>query len=281
MLRHTHLLQFTSWALAATMGLSPSLQAATCKISTTANPTVYTTIQSAIEVSQCTTIKVPDGVFKENLIINRSLNLIGNGPNSTIVDGGQKARVVTINSGTVSLQGLAIQNGIAKYGGGGGGILNQGTLTVQQCSITGNQADPNTGSGGGINNTGSLQVLNTLLSGNMSATSGGGIFTEGVNVLVQNSSIMNNSSGSGAGGGIYVSSGQMILDGSFVSGNTAHAGGGIFQNNVSTVTLRNHSLISGNNAVTGGGNAHITGTTLTNDPTSRVINNRPDDVVQY
>lgn len=292
MLKPTRALSFTPWLLAVTMGLSPVLQAATCKISTTANPTAYPTIQSAIDTPQCTTIKVPDGIFKENLVINRNLALMGNGPTSTIVDGGQMERVVYVVGGTVTLQGLAIQNGIA-LNFGGGGILNQGTLTVQQCTITSNRAGPGAGVGGGIvNNGGSLQVLNTLLSGNVADANGGGIYALGNNnpVSILNSTIVGNSSGVGGvgfGGGIYMDSGQLILDSSFLSGNAANnSGGGIYQNHQASVTLRNHSLISGNHAtldsaISGGGIFYLAIATLTIDPTSHVINNIPDDVFKF
>ena len=56
-------------------------------------------------------------------------------------------------------------------GGEGGGILNGGTLTVSNSTLSGNSAGLD---GGGIHNGGTLTVSGSTLSGN-SASYGGGI----------------------------------------------------------------------------------------------------------
>jgi hypothetical protein len=60
----------------------------------------------------------------------------------------------------------------------GGGIFNNGTLTVTNATISGNSAH---GGGGGILNTGegTASVVNSTISGNFASAEGGGISNEG------------------------------------------------------------------------------------------------------
>jgi hypothetical protein len=83
---------------------------------------------------------------------------------------------------TVTISGLTISNGESGSDGFGGGILNDhATLTVSNCTLSGNSAGFG---GGGIFNFGggfgsaTLTINNSTLSGN-SASSGGGIYNDG------------------------------------------------------------------------------------------------------
>ena len=93
-------------------------------------------------------------------------------------------RIFTVAAGIeVSISGLTITGG---SGGGifssgifssGGGIANAGTLTLTDCTLSGNSATGignGNGSGGGISNTGTLALTDCTLSGN-TAIAGGGI----------------------------------------------------------------------------------------------------------
>ena len=78
------------------------------------------------------------------------------------MNAGKLNRVFQINAGfTVSLSGLTISDGSAN--GNGGGILNNGALTVAGCHITGCTAS---GFGGGIQNTGALTLAGSTVSNN-------------------------------------------------------------------------------------------------------------------
>ena len=80
---------------------------------------------------------------------------------------------------TAAFSRLTISNGRAPFEDGaalgGGGILNAGTLTLTDCTISGNttnQSDvPNiiSGDGGGINNAGTLTMAGCTVSNNTSA----------------------------------------------------------------------------------------------------------------
>jgi len=102
---------------------------------------------------------------------------------------------IKIDAGAVvTLAHSAVLTSTATFGGG---IYNQGTLTVQNSSLAGDSADWD---GGGIYNQGTLTVQNSTLAGN-SATGGGGIYNLGT-LTVQNSTLAGNSADS-SGGGIY------------------------------------------------------------------------------
>jgi uncharacterized repeat protein (TIGR01451 family) len=168
---------------------------------------------------------------------------------SVTVSGNNTVKIFNINPGvTVNLTNLTIVNG-NYFGGWGGGIENYyGTLTVTNCTITGNSA----WFGGGIHNDhGTLTVTNSTITGNSaSGGGGGGIYTGSGTLTVKNSSISSNSSYSG--GGIYNDLGTLNVDNSTISANLATNYGGGISNNIGLLSVTN-STISGNNAANGGG----------------------------
>ena len=155
--------------------------------------------------------------------------------------------IFSVDSGkTVTISGLTITGGI----GTGGGIWNDNaTLTVNDCTISGNSA------GVGIFNFGkpgpaTMTINNSTISGN-SGDIGGGISNNGntggsATLTVTNSTISGNSAI--LGGGIYNSGGAggsvtLTVTNSTISGNSADiSGGGIF-NDGGTLNL-NSSIVA-------------------------------------
>lgn len=73
----------------------------------------YTSIQDAIDnASDGDTVFVFSGVYYENVIINKSINLIGEDKSTTIIDGSKKDSVIILSpsSNYVNLTGFTIQN---------------------------------------------------------------------------------------------------------------------------------------------------------------------------
>ena len=147
------------------------------------------------------------------------------GPTSGVgvtVNGGGANTVFIVDTGvTASISRLTIANG---HGGSGGGILNNGTLTV----------------------------TNTTFAGNVAPNSGGGIFNNGGTLHVTNSTFSGNSAPGNDGGGIvnFGGGGTVTVTNSTFTGNSAARGGGI-QNLGSTVTLTN-TIVAGNSATSSG-----------------------------
>ncbi len=153
-----------------------------------------------------------------NANLGVSLRIEGNGHtvNGQNISG---VRPFTIVSGTiVTMQAITITRG--NVASSGGGIRNEGTLSVVNSTISHNTASNH---GGGIYNDGTLSVVNSTISHNTAYIGGGGIFSFSMASVV-NSTISDNTSD--YGGGIY-NEDTLTIHNSTISGNTATNGGGI------------------------------------------------------
>ncbi len=254
-------------ALALSPAFVPGAQAASCHVPSSA----YSTIKAAVNDPTCATINVAAGSYAENVQINRSVTIRGDGQDTTIVDGTHTDRVFTITSGTVTIKGVTITNGVGSSSPfSGGGILIQGTtLSVENSTLSGNSAD--LGGGGIMNIGGTLSVSNSRFSENSGGGgSGGGISNNFGTLSVKNSTFSANSANNGGG---ITNSGTMGVSNSTFSGNSAgQRGGGI--RNGGTLSVRN-STLSGNSAGFSGGGIDNSGAmTLTR---VTFANNQPDD----
>ena len=213
------------------------------------------TIGHAISLaSSGDSVKVAAATYKENLTIGINLKIVGASVKTTIIDGGRAGTVVAVASGAdVTLLDLTIRNGLersTRYGGGG--IYNQGKLTIGRSTISGNEVDVSrflSRGGGGIYNRGKLTIGGSTISGNRVTTpyngsgvaQGGGIFNAGT-VSLNDSTVSGNSATQFGdqncvmtyGGGIFVQGGTLTLNNSTLSGNYALGcegvgyGGGIY-----------------------------------------------------
>ena len=175
------------------------------------------------------------------------------------VSGGDVSRVFQVDPGvTASISGMTITGGSTS--GFGGGLLNYGTATLTNCTVSDNSAS----SGGGLSNYGSASLVNCTVSDNKAVTGvnnkGGGLANDGTLTLTS-STISGNVAKGGSfvqGGGVY-NSGDVTLTGVTVSGNSATGGsssdlGGGLNNNDGVMILVN-STVSGNSTVGGSSNA--------------------------
>ena len=230
--------------------------------------------------------------------VSGNVTIVSLGTEKLTIDANQKSRIFTIGTDAmVGLGGLEITNGKeAEYDVyNGGGIYNRGHLTLVACSITENQAHIY---GGGIYNfLGTLTLSNCTISGNTTSSDssrGGGIYNTGGTVTITNCTISENSAdiygggicnaGSSStltvtnctisknkasnGGGICNTSNDctLAITNCMVSGNYSDSyGGGIYNTGKSTLAITN-STISGNEAsIDNGGIYNINGTLLLNN----------------
>ena len=163
-----------------------------------------------------------DAAQTGDLDITSNISFIGASPQTTFINADSLDRVFHVLAGaTVSMTMIDIQEGYVSPGNGGG-ILNEGDLTITYCIIEDNHAklvngNPfSLGYGGGISNEGTLNMTNSTIASN---TSKGGRGVNGLN---------------GGGGG----------------GSTPGFGGGIFNGATGTATLENIT-VSGNSAFGG------------------------------
>ncbi|MFI5459371.1 MAG: choice-of-anchor Q domain-containing protein [Isosphaerales bacterium] len=183
----------------------------------------------------------------------------GPGANALTVSGNHTVNVFSVDGNTAAtISGLTISGGTdsnAFLGGaaGGGGIFNNGTLTVRACVVSGNSA-PNSANGGGIMNQNILTVADSKIEGNNGAINGGGILNDWV-MTVSDSEIDSNSAdypgGGGEGGGIFNVVGVATIIDSTIAGNTGGAfGGGVGNAGASLRVIG--SVIADNSAGTAG-----------------------------
>jgi cysteine-rich repeat protein len=211
-----------------------------------------------------------------DLDITESITINGADAKTTIIDGNGTDRVLHIDPNfvakgalTVDLSNLTIQNGHpVGFVQDGGGILNEGTLSLTNCTIKNNTAGTvNTaGDGGGIyddggpvvdcvnstfsgnsardgaalSNSNTATFTNCTISGNTASDEGGGILSTDTLTMI-NSTIVNNMAGQ-AGGGILNADntgGVTFLLNTIVANNTV-------DNCSGTITSNGHNLDSGN-----------------------------------
>ncbi len=177
--------------------------------------------------------------------------------NLVTVNGGGAAVGTPVFTGSAtaggsSLLNLIITNGIA-YGTVGAGIFNTAasTLTITNCTITGNDAPQ--ASGGIYNDNATMTVINSTISGNSGAAGGLSSGTNG-SLTVIGTTITGNT-GTAVGGGLYVFGAPASVTNSTISGNTSDAAGGGSYSNGGTINLAN-TIVAGNTAPT---NADVNG----------------------
>jgi uncharacterized repeat protein (TIGR01451 family) len=169
-----------------------------------------------------------------------------NGPTAGVtVSGGNAIRVFQVDHGvTASLSGLTITGGLTT--GIGGGLDDQGSVTLANCTVAGNSAA--TGGGVGVVAGAAASLIDCTLSGNIASGNGGGLYNQGITTLI-NCTIAGNSANNGAG--VYNMAGTTSLYDCTVSGNTAAVSGGGLDNGGGTTTLGN-TIVAGNSAGTSG-----------------------------
>jgi len=103
------------------------------------NPGNYSSIQAAIDnASSGDTVFVYNGTYKENLKINKSINLTGEDRLITILDGGGGHKVINVSADNVIISGFTIKNssgGIGIYTGSGVHIEGNNTKIIDNFII--------------------------------------------------------------------------------------------------------------------------------------------------
>jgi fibronectin-binding autotransporter adhesin len=178
---------------------------------------------------------------------NHAVAIDGPGGGLVTISGGGEFQVVNVpTSATATLEGITITDGLGTFGGGvenngtlslintnlegnsasqvGGGLLSTGTVSITGGTIAGNSA----GGGGGLSIVGSLHLTNATITNNSASGNGGGVaFSAGSNhgsLTVTGTTFANNTAGAGAG--LYIGSGAATITGGALTGNSASAGSG-------------------------------------------------------
>ena len=131
----------------------------------------------------------------------------------------------------------------------GGGLKNDGTLTLTNCTVSDNT---NAGFGGGINNPSGTLVINSCTFSDNTADRGTGVMSGSggsATLSITNSTFTGNTARVGAAIDVWTG---MTMTSSTLSGNTATAGGlGQAINRVNNVAVALNNNIIANNAGAG------------------------------
>ncbi len=224
--------------------------------------------------------------------INSDIQIVGPGPRVLTISGANQFRVLFVQSGTVTISGVTLADGISGdasdamgsgvenfspsgvtidncivsnnssplAGTSGGGIYNHGKMVIANSTVSGNRS----GSGGGIDNAGSLTINNSLISANMSTSSsgaGGAILNEtGAALTIQNSTISGNIAAASAGA--VMNLGSVSITDSTLTKNEAHgsggAGGALLNQTGAAASIVRSSILTNLSLGDGGGIANTT-----------------------
>lgn len=264
--------------------------------------TLRAAIQESNRLAGADTIQVPAGTYvvtipptavgdtTGSLDISDSVDIVGAGAASTIVDGGALDNVFASvgSSKTITISGLTIQNGSVPATRTGGGISARANndMTLMDVIVRNNHA----GEGGGIHNQGNLTLIRTVVEGNTAIRivpgsiefrRGGGIYHAFGTLTIRDSTIRNNTAISA--GGVF-NMGTAAIEGSTISGNTAtnvslnngDGGGGVVNGGAlgGTMTITNSTISENRANANYGGIFDANGTLTLNSVT--VANNIAD-----
>jgi hypothetical protein len=272
----------TSDGVCATVANTCTLRAAVMQ----ANPITGNVITIALPAGTYVLTRPPQGTNPDsNGDLNiaapdsLSINIVGAGSGSTIVDANHIDRAFHVGNATnVTLAGFTVRNGKrAELDSDGGGILADGNLTLNGMVISGNEAT----NGGGLYNGGSFiasysrfegntatgpggaifsapgssaQLTDSQLSGNHAQGSGGAMVVQYI-ALLQRCSIQANTAG--YSGGAFYTSGLLEINASTIASNSANNGGGIY---VAGELRMVNGTVANNTALgDGGGIYHVNG----------------------
>jgi uncharacterized repeat protein (TIGR01451 family) len=99
----------------------------------------YTSIQTAIDkASEGDTVFVYTGTYTEHVLVNKSINLIGENRDNTTISGNGTADVVSVTANGVVISGFTVKNSGKSYLYGGIKLIE-----VNKCSIMGNNLSSN------------------------------------------------------------------------------------------------------------------------------------------
>jgi CSLREA domain-containing protein len=192
---------------------------------------------------------------------NVQISIVGAGIDATVIDGAGHSRVFNIGDQRDALfQELTIRGGSASPNEGGG-IFNEGYLTLFRVKVSGNSSD----GGGGVFNGGSLSLLFATIADNIANIEGGGIFNAGT-LSVNHSMIIGNVSHDVAGGVENFLGFLLCLDSTFDS-NSGQIGGALQTSaavQIINCTFSNNSAVDGG-AIQGEGPLTIVNSTVANN----------------
>jgi len=207
-----------------------SLSFVTCPIKVNADanvlhvPVDYPSIQDAINHANIgDIIYVHEGIYYENVVVNKSVTLFGENPDLTIIDGNGTGSVITISADNVTISGFTIRNSGTNIGDSGVciGLFSGSVIT--------NNKIMNNSNGIGLFTANKNTISNNIISGNHE-----GIF---IQASIENKVFNNTISKNTNGLGLYFYSYNNLISGNTISNNSK---GIVIFNSVNNIIYHNN-----------------------------------------
>jgi hypothetical protein len=197
---------------------------------------------NAASVADSVRIALASGTYSLSSPTPTALSITFAGPSLTIeagsgtptLDGTSTVRLLSVDAASnVTIDGLVIASGATT--GIGGGIQNNGTLTVKNSTFSSNSA----GNGGAIANASgaTLTVQSSTLSENTTTGVGGGAIISSGTTTVERSAIVDNTAPINGGAINVQPGGTVTITSSTIAGNTSGSLGGAMSN-LGTLTVQ-------------------------------------------
>ena len=185
------------------------------------------------------------------------ISIIGEDKYNTVIDaGGSDNTAISCDIINISIENITVKGGtggsaVASLGGGGIYIENA-SIIIKGCRITGNTSMRY---GGGIlSSKSTLKLIDSMLSDNYAEYQGGGFYGfDSSSIEITNTTIKDNRAGL-SGGGIYNESETILIDSCEISGNSsAGSGSGILLEPDNKATIVNCKITDNESTGFGGG----------------------------
>ncbi|MEW5740982.1 MAG: right-handed parallel beta-helix repeat-containing protein [Myxococcota bacterium] len=143
------------------------------------------------------TLRIPAGRYPVNLIIDKSITLLGVG--QVVLDGTHRGSVLRIQApgGAVTLSALMLVGGAADEAGGGVAVMN-GDVELIDCTLRFNKA-PQYGGGGLYVRHGRTRVTRCRIEANTGRQGGGVLVDDVAELSMRDSTIVQNAAVDGGG----------------------------------------------------------------------------------
>jgi len=178
---------------------------------------------------------------------------------STVTGNTTNAYHVVTGADQATLDGFTVTAGYGSADDGGGVYHQQGTLTLINCTFSGNHAVY----GGAIaNRSATLILTNCTLSANSATEQGGGLYNRSeIFSLTMTNCVLSGNSADREGGGINNRSGILSLTNCTLAGNSGRTGGGIYIGGGSAEVA--NSVLWGDSASSSGPEVYISAGSVT------------------
>ncbi|MCB1195922.1 right-handed parallel beta-helix repeat-containing protein, partial [bacterium] len=207
----------------------------------------FVTVSAAINASNPPYIFRLTGAFKENVVFNKNVLLLGSDNQTTSIQAASTSgTTITFNNVL-----FAVVRNISLKGGKQIVIAEGSTVTFDNCIISNNQTFPS--EGGGIKASNSdITVTDTLIQSTRATVRGGAIYANNSSILVDKSTISATQANS-SGGALYARSNSDVkINNSRILNAVGSNGGGVFVEFNSSLKLINSAFAKNSANFSGG-----------------------------